>query len=750
MAQGDIRYVITVDSTGATTKIQDFDKAIESLTKTTPKAASAFSGMWKQFAIGQLAMNAMNATWRAFKDVVGDSIQAAIDQENADKALASALESTGRSVQGNIEHYKAFAEAQQKVTVYGDEQIQQAQALMIQLARLDQEGMDKATKGAMGLASVMGIDLESAATLVGKAMAGSAAGLSRYGIVVEEGLGPQEKQAAILDKLLPMYQRSQAEVNTFGGSMKQLKNFFGEVEESVGGAIVGNKDLRKTITDMAEKMQKVVESDRFKLWVSGLSEVISTVVTWTGKLAKGIVDIEDKLFGAKGWDKYMSDEQRAHGLMQEGVNMIHLRRRAIDSDIVSVKEWGEIFKKYGSSNIAVLKALAEGKEGEAFKKLVIDLKAESEALAKAQSEKLRPAVNEVGNALGTSAEAAKASSDAAKKLQQTIQGLIDQADPLRTKSHGLINDMILIDAAFKTGAISSSNYGKVMDWLQAQLRNVEKQALKVGLTALPQVHRELAKLIGDPKFAPKVTVWGTTWIEDMEAFGKKASETMAGVQAVASQVFGQLDAIAAQSQKNKEIALDNEYQKRLETIKATITNEEEQRRAIEGLDAEYDIKRRSLQHAAAKQQKAASLAQAIINVAEGIAKALAQGGIFGPILAAAVAAMGAIQIKLIAQQPIPFREGNIFTRPTTLYTPAGRQVNVSENEPEILSPESKLRRIVQEELRAAGRGGGGGSITIPLYIDGKKVAEATAKHHEVLSARGRARTSVRSLVRREQ
>ena len=131
-----------------------------------------------------------------------------------------------------------------------------------------------------------------------------------------------------------------------------------------------------------------------------------------------------------------------------------------------------------------------------------------------------------------------------------------------------------------------------------------------------------------------------------------------------------------------------------------------------------------------------------------MSKALAQGGIFGPILAAAVAAMGAVQIKLISQQPIPFREGNVFSRLTTMYTPGGRQVQMGEEEPEILAPESKLRKIMREEIRRAG-GGAGQPQVAAIYLDGKRVGQALMPAFSQLSKRGRGGTSVRTLTRSE-
>ena len=48
--------------------------------------------------------------------------------------------------------------------------------------------------------------------------------------------------------------------------------------------------------------------------------------------------------------------------------------------------------------------------------------------------------------------------------------------------------------------------------------------------------------------------------------------------------------------------------------------------------------------------KAAALAEAIVNTAQGITKALAQGGIWGPVMAGVVAAAGAVQIATITAQ----------------------------------------------------------------------------------------------------
>jgi hypothetical protein len=185
-------------------------------------------------------------------------------------------------------------------------------------------------------------------------------------------------------------------------------------------------------------------------------------------------------------------------------------------------------------------------------------------------------------------------------------------------------------------------------------------------------------------------------------------------------VTDQMQGIFSQAQRNKEIALDNEYKKRLAIINATIKDEGERQKAIEALEAEYQIKRTSAQRAAAKSAKAVALMGAIVNVAEGVAKALsAAPPPWNIALAAITAALGAIQIALIRAQPIPLAKGAIFTKPTKLFSQSGTSYEVGEGgEPEVLAPLSKIRGMA---------GGGTIHLTVPIYIGTEKIEERVIK-----------------------
>lgn len=179
-------------------------------------------------------------------------------------------------------------------------------------------------------------------------------------------------------------------------------------------------------------------------------------------------------------------------------------------------------------------------------------------------------------------------------------------------------------------------------------------------------------------------------VADSTPFGR----FVAGVAEAFAKVKSLVDPIISQMQQNREIAIENEYKTRLDYINRTVKDEDQKQKAITALEAEYEIKKTKARAAAAKTAKAMSLAEAIINVAQGVSEALAQGGfILGIPWAAIVGALGAIQIATIAAQPIPMAEGGQFTKPTLL-----QNVLVGEAGPEYILPEKKLTEMVRDAI----------------------------------------------------
>jgi len=306
----DIRYIITVDDKG-TPVVKKFEGEVGKLAETTSKRATpAFAGLWKQIAVGVISVAAVSKAFRAMKDFMGDSVKAAAAQELAERNLADALSVTGRNVDALMPRFKNFANAIQDQTIYTDDAALSAMSLMAQLTDLDAEGLQQATRGAAGLASVFKVDLQSAATLVAKGLAGNVGALSRYGIQVDKNLSMEEKRVEILRQLSLMYERAKGETNTFAGALTQLKNQWGEVQETVGNAIVKNQAFRDAIKDLTEKVRNLAQSEDFKLWLSIIIDGLMKAVEWVGKFAKGCKDLMDWLANVKGKNDEFAASQK--------------------------------------------------------------------------------------------------------------------------------------------------------------------------------------------------------------------------------------------------------------------------------------------------------------------------------------------------------------------------------------------------------------------------------------------------------
>lgn len=297
MAKGDYKYIVTFDTKKGKAAIKEFDEKVDKLGKTSKTAAGGFKTLAAKVAVGVAAFYAASKALKGVIRWMGDAVDKAAIQEQAEVDLKAALESTGREVAANAEHFKKYASELQSATTSGDEQIISAQTLMLQLTKLDREGIDVATKGAMGLAVVFKQDLSAATTLVAKALAGSFGVLGRYGITVDATLSKEEKRAQLLEKLLVLFERAKAKTGTYRGAVEQLSNVYGDLKEIIGDAIIKNEAIRDAIKNVKEEITKFIETGKAKQAVADVTLHISAIgeeISWIGKAFK---KTDEFLFG---------------------------------------------------------------------------------------------------------------------------------------------------------------------------------------------------------------------------------------------------------------------------------------------------------------------------------------------------------------------------------------------------------------------------------------------------------------------
>ncbi len=265
MASNDVKYVIVCDESGAIRKFEDLDKALRHLKQTSKEAGKATESFGQEFmrtlvpafTAGQLAADGLRKIGRGLIGFFTDSAAEAIESEKAQRRLATALEMTGRAHSGNLAVLLEFAKAQSMATIYTDEEIEATMTLLAQLTRLDTQGIQRATKGAMGLASVMGVDLQTAATTVTRAMKGSFQALQRLGIVVDTTLPKQEQVAQVMERLEGLYGRATDETNGFAGSVGQFTKAWKEFQEELGKTLTESTKITRYLQIVTKDMQNL-------------------------------------------------------------------------------------------------------------------------------------------------------------------------------------------------------------------------------------------------------------------------------------------------------------------------------------------------------------------------------------------------------------------------------------------------------------------------------------------------------------
>ena len=779
----DVKYQITADSSGAVTSIKKLDDAFDNLQKEASQTDASMkkmgrgtsgamnqmgrssAGLWKQFAAGQFAMLALTRAFREMSQAITGTIKLAIEQENQEMQLEARLKSTRMAAGLTKEELLEMAKGFQEITAYGDEAVIELQSLMLTFTSIGRDVFPQAIQTSLDMSTALGQDLKSSAIQLGKALQDPILGvtaLRRVGVnfneeqteiiknLVKSGDVLKAQQLILKELSTEFGGAASAAVETFGGKLSRLGNYWGDVREAVGKAITENDTVNETIENLTERIKKLVESDDFKLWVSAASEMVTELAKGVAWAAEGIAKITDAISGAKGYREFLETEAAAHDLIIEGVNIFKLRRQAIDQDAVSVKQWGELLKKYGHDNREIMRAIAEGTEGKKLQEIWQGLKEGHEA-AVAAAEKAKPALERAGQAFDFAAKRAEDlkeqmkvvfTDDARSQLEQYEEALrlfgsrmipsqveefkkriaelsaelaggktdaekvdeifkklgVQEVPELTEKTRVLELALARLNERYKAGKIDLLEYERQQKKLNDEL---EKNRTLVE-TKLPAANKELAATVWaeNQKVSFAQVKLSKSAAEQWAAFGDRAASTMEKVQEVWSTVNASMSAVFQQAQTNRMIGIENEYKTRLATINKTIKDEEERQAAITALEAEFQIKRTEAQAAGAKQAKAVALMEAIVNTAAGVARAFKD--YMFPVSAAIagiVGALGAVQIAMIAKQPIPLARGAVFKKPTVMTTSEGATYEVAEEGVEYLVPEKHLKALIEPEIR---------------------------------------------------
>lgn len=154
-------------------------------------------------------------------------------QEQAVNKLSTAMVTQGIYSSELREKYEEQAKALSAISTYSDVQVTSAQAAL-QAYVGQKEITTQLTKATLDFATATGMDLNSAASLMGKTIGGNVDVLKRYGIEINSSATTSERMAQAIKGVEDKF-HGQAEAATAGlGSITQLKNTFEEIQATIG------------------------------------------------------------------------------------------------------------------------------------------------------------------------------------------------------------------------------------------------------------------------------------------------------------------------------------------------------------------------------------------------------------------------------------------------------------------------------------------------------------------------------------
>lgn len=233
--------------------------ALRKAQQETSKSEGSFKNLAIQMGKTVAGYAAMALSVRAVIGQIRESVELAQQQELAERKLEAALLATGRSAEISSQRIKDLASELQGVTTYGDEATLEAAALAQTLGNFNQRQLTQIIPRIQDMASALGMDLNSAARLVGQTIGGTTNTLTRYGVQIDNSLQGSERFDAVVGQLTSKFGGFSRELaDTAAGSMQQLENAIGDLKEGFGQALLeGMQPFIEGLTDMVTRMNEV-------------------------------------------------------------------------------------------------------------------------------------------------------------------------------------------------------------------------------------------------------------------------------------------------------------------------------------------------------------------------------------------------------------------------------------------------------------------------------------------------------------
>jgi hypothetical protein len=274
-------------------------------------AADALKSFTKVAAASAAAVAAVGVAW------VASSAKQLMEIEKLNAQTNAAILSTGSAAGRSIEQINGLNASLEKLTGIEAEVIQEGQNMLLTFTKIKGDTFDEATKAALDLSVALGRDMQSAATLVGKALNDPIAGI---GALSKASVQFTDDQKAMIHEMVELGDTAGAqaiilgELNTqFGGSaeafgettagkLAKVEHLFGEIGENIAASLLPALDrfadfasefmtthgpgLEKALSGIADFIVGMIDGFiGFTEWWAANSKIMNAVATAIGIIA---------------------------------------------------------------------------------------------------------------------------------------------------------------------------------------------------------------------------------------------------------------------------------------------------------------------------------------------------------------------------------------------------------------------------------------------------------------------------------
>ena len=749
---------ITSDTKDAETGLDKVSKKINEFSKNNQQSLggvqrfnNAIKGAVKSFSSIGVAAGAAVGAIKKINDVVSETTNLYKEQIKAERQLETAAKNNPYLDETSVDQLKDFASAMQKVSNVGDEELIPMMAELAAAGRTQDE-IQSIMSAALDVSASGMMSLDSAVSALNKTFSGTAGQLGNQiaGLkdLTKEELAAGKAVDIVADKFKGM---AAATVDTAA----QLKNMKGDFKEAIGEFTLPSSDLwNRFWTGFYEKGTEIINKFNDYLDRTIIGQGIAE------KLVDGMKQIKDQ----RQQTLYLEDN--IHDLSEAQLKSLtsyldNLKKRSKEQDRLLEKA-----KMEAESRAYLAKIYKEMDEDAAEQQKAAEEEAAATNTLLEKREKLRAQYDET-------LRKTQAEIENRRKLGEEINEETEAQIMLNAATQAYIN--MYSDAAFNRALTKTG----VWEGEEAQLKQIENWA--------EMVHKE-EELAGQEEEViwehekEIVEAWQTqeeetlemqrtilqSYLDYLNTKEKLTDEEIAQQQKVADAIK-KIDAeIAANKKKSvaETISIITDYIEQFASISKDITafarqnNEQERNEELTELSKQYTDglisyedyceKKKQIERKAAQEEYKVkmwewnvSILQATANIAEGISKAIAQGGVAGIITGALVAAAGAVQIASItASRPKPpaFAQGGVVGGLNGA-TAGGDNTYVHARTGEMI-----LNAQQQRALWEAANGGGRGGATVNMPVTIENTASDKVSASAQMSPKG-LQIIIRDIVR---